>query len=182
MITKKSIMREIKAIKDDISASFRNVKTDINYLLTRVNVFETLHTDFYNLREELATNGVVRDLRKAEKRIEQLVEQYQNLEDHTRRQFEQLSNNGVATAINKLNAEVFKTRKEANTKVDFLTYALSRFSGGEAAKPTEEATLAGKVDAIIAHLGLDVTVAPQEVKEAKVVAKKAPTPKKKGRR
>lgn len=141
-----------------------------------------LSHDFYELREELATNGVVRDLRKAEKEIKQLRVIIENVDQFVVTKFNELHTNGVATAINKLNKEVFETKKDRKSNrwdVGLLSAILKK-------EPMpQDATLAGKVDAIIAHLGLEVTVEPEKktVVPAKAVATKVKAPaKKKGRR
>lgn len=88
------------------------------------------------------------------------------------RQLRALKTNGVATAINKLNAEVFKKSKEKKIEDGWsMSRLLMQYSGGDY-KTESEATLAGKVDAIIAHLGLDVEVQPEQVKKSQVVARK----------
>lgn len=80
--------------------------------------------------------------------------------------FEKLATNGVATAVNKLNAEVFQESKKSGTLADswFTAYGIEY---------PEVATLAGKVNAIIDYLGLDLKVEPKEIKESKIVAKKS---------
>ena len=131
---------------------------------------------------ELASNGVVRDLRKAEKRIAALESELERISEYVSEEFTRLENNGVATSINKLNAEVFNDKKEVETPFKGArSFAHMLLGDYDVTEVSEEATLAGKVDAIIEHLGLDVTVKPQEIKEAKVTAKKVST-KKKGRR
>lgn len=133
-----------------------------------------LSYDFYELREELATNGVVRDLRKLEKEFNELRRHTATMITEHDRHFEEIERNGVASAINKLNAEIFGERKEG--KFDLF----ARLAG---APEQQEVTLAGKVDAIIAHLGIDVSVKPQEVTPAQVVTTKVKAPaKKKGKR
>lgn len=139
-----------------------------------------LRREFNALRDEIATNGVVRDLRKLEKENKQLRESYVNLEEHVLRRLEEIANNGVATAVNKLNKEVFSDKKEVPSL--FGSSALISAMMGKEVEPDYAPTLAGQVKAIVDHLGLDFTVAPKEVKEAKVVAKKKSAPKKKGRR
>jgi len=117
--------------------------------------------------------------------IRLLLSRIQHTEKGLSKLTSEIATNGVVSSVNKLNAEVFNNKKEVkNNTMSQLADFYARFSGFPGSRvTTEEATLAGKVDAIIAHLGLDVTVKPKEVLEAKVVAKKVPTPKKKaGRR
>ena len=157
----------------------RNVKrAEMEELIMFLNTViignhNNLAEDFYELRDEIATNGVVRDLRKLEKAHEELKTHTANLIMEHDRQLADLGRNGVATAINKLNAEVFADKKSGK-------YSLFEALAG--VKPSQDVTLAGKVDAIIAHLGIDVTVTPKEVIESKVEVKKKPVAKKKGRR
>lgn len=157
---------KVERIVEGNAIDFSNVEKDFSYLNTRIDGWarqhKQLNQDFYDLEDELATNGVVRDIRAMQKELAELRQ------------------NGVATAINKLNAEVFESQKESENISIFER--LSLYSEGREVEK-REATLAGKVDAIIAHLGLDVEVKPEEVTEAKVVAKKLKTTKKKaGRR
>ena len=85
-----------------------------------------------------------------------------------------LANNGVATAINKLNQEVFKDKKDDTLSGGTLTATLLSMYTGDKYELPQSPTLAGKVDAIIKHLGIKVDVAPR--KDAEVVVKK-PVPK-----
>ena len=113
------------------------------------------------------------------RRVKELERELKALQDEYHRFRQDIDGNGVATAINKLRTEVFGKRKATKNNDSHIAFWSAYF--GEKVQPEEEATLAGKVDAIIAHLGLDVTVKPEEKTEAKVVAKKVTT-KKKGRR
>lgn len=173
-----------KAPKNVTRAEYEDLIEFLNVvLITRHN---SLSYDFEELRDELATNGVVRDLRKAEKEIKQLRGIIENVDQFVVNKFNELHTNGVATAINKLNAEVFKDRKEKRFSneeggYDLVGLMMSHFNRGSAEAP-QEPTLLGKVDAIVEHLGLDLDVQPEEVKKAKVVAKRKPAAKKKGRR
>lgn len=90
------------------------------------------------------------------------------------RDVERIQTNGVATAINKLNQEVFEKTKKTNSTFGLM----SSYLAGETFP--REATLAAKVDAIIDYLGLEVNVEPERVETlpAKVKAKKT----KKGRK
>lgn len=76
-----------------------------------------------------------------------------------------------------LHQEVFDT-KVAVAKTDIWGW----LSGDSYSPTTDAPTLAGKVDAIIEHLGITVDVKPEEYTESKVVAKKVKTTKKKGRK
>ncbi len=136
-----------------------------------------LAKDFVELRDEIATNGVVRDLRKLEKSHAELVKHTSVLITDHDEQLANLKVNGVATAINRLQREVLTDKQEEQS--NGFTRA---FMAGMGVAPQLEPTLKGKVDAIVAHLGLDIQVQPEEVIKAKIVTKKVATPKKKGRR
>jgi len=84
---------------------------------------------------------------------------------------ERLKTNEVITAINKLSKEVFKDTKEED--LSDINLAASKTMGWDTIK---EPTLKSKVDAIIDHLKLDISV---EAKEEKVKAKKKVTKRKK---
>lgn len=84
------------------------------------------------------------------------------------KELDRIQTNGVTTAINKLNREVFKKVKEADSAFRWASCYLT----GEPSP--KEATLAAKVDAIIEYLGIEVSVEPERVETlpAKVKAKK----------
>lgn len=84
---------------------------------------------------------------------------------------EKLKTNEVVTVINKLSKEVFKDTKEGDSSG--INLVASKTMGWDT---TKEPTLKSKVDAIIDHLKLDVSV---ETKEEKVKAKKKVTKRKK---
>lgn len=134
--------------------------------------------DLADLIDEIGSNGVVRDLRKLEKRQANFERQVLSELEGLHSRFAQLDRNGVATAINNLHAEVFHDRRQVERSA--LESVFMAQAGVDPAADVEP-TLAGKVEAIVEHLGLDVTVKPQKVEEAKVVAKKVKTTKK-GRR
>lgn len=162
----------------------RNKAPKLPKKVTRAE-YNDLSYDFYELREELATNGVVRDLRKMQREFAEFAEFKKHtvtLVAHHDEQLQSMQTNGVATAINKLNKEVFDTKKDAKSTGLDARSLIAMLSGAEV---PQDATLAGKVDAIIAHLGLEVTVEPEKktVVPAKAVATKVKAPaKKKGRR
>lgn len=84
------------------------------------------------------------------------------------KELDKIQTNGVATAINKLNKEVFEKTKPTG---DY--YKLIWGKMWEETIP-QEATLSAKVDAIIDHLKLEIKVEPERVTQtpAKVSAKK----------
>lgn len=77
--------------------------------------------------------------------------------DRVEKELDKIQTNGVATAINKLNQEVFKKVKETNRMFDFASHYLT----GE--PMPKEVTLAAKVDAIVEHLGLKFNVEAEKV-------------------
>lgn len=89
-------------------------------------------------------------------------------------ELDKLSTNGIATAINKLNQEVFKKTKPTGDRYKMIMSSLFK------EEFSQEATLSAKVDAIIDHLGLEIKVEPERVETlpAKVKVKKI----KKGRK
>lgn len=76
---------------------------------------------------------------------------------HVEKELDQIQTNGVATAINKLNQEVFQRTKPTDNMVSVMYGRLM----GE--KPPIEATLSAKVDAILEYLGLEINVEPEKV-------------------
>lgn len=80
---------------------------------------------------------------------------------HVEKKLDQIQTNGVATAINKLDREVFQKTKPTD---DHLKTICSRMLGETVPR---EATLSAKVDAIIDHLGLEVNVEPKKVNAKK---------------
>lgn len=166
---KQTIAQRFESLIKDLNAVFQKINEDVDAIFDN---HDGLSKAFYELREELATNGVVRDLRKAEKRIEQLTEQQAELAAFVIDKLNALDNNGVATAINKLNSEVFRAKKSDGSTIGAL---LAHLSGGE---QLEDVTLSGKVDAILDYLKIDVTVQPKQVTPAKIVTSKVKTAKK----
>lgn len=77
--------------------------------------------------------------------------------DRVEKELDKIQTNGVATAINKLNKEVFEKVKKTNRMFDFASYYLT----GE--PMPKEVTLAAKVDAIVEHLGLKFNVEAEKV-------------------
>ena len=96
--------------------------------------------------------------------IEALFDRVRALEDR----MDKLDTNGVATAINKLNKEVFEKTKPTSDHYKLIWGKM----WGETIP--QEATLSAKVDAIIDHLKLEIKVEPARVTQtpAKVSAKK----------
>ena len=140
-----TLRTHFKKLVNDLNDNFRGIGEEFDGVHQRIDEFNQFKKEFYELRDEIASNG-------------------------------------VATSINKLNAEVFNDKKEVETPFKGArSFAHMLLGDYDVTEVSEEATLAGKVDAIIEHLGLDVTVKPQEIKEAKVTAKTVST-KKKGRR
>ena len=172
--------KQIKELNADLDESFKNVGIGFDDVHRRINSWAHQHravrNEFNELRDELATNGVVRDLRKLEKAHAEFERQTVAFMDSVDARFAELGTNGVATQINNLTREVFKDKKEESSPITRVMYAMA---GAEA---PASVTLAGKVEAIIEHLGLDISVKPQEVTPAKVEVKKKPVTKKKGRR
>lgn len=180
----KNIENYYDELVSDANGTFDAISEDFKKVSSRIDDWGRLHgilaADLRELKEELATNGVVSRLSALRREFNELRKHTSSLIMEHDRQLSELSHNGVATAINKLNAEVFGKKKDVK---DGGIYAVSllRTALGEEYQQPQEATLAGKVDAIIEHLGLDLTVKPGEQIPAKVVAKRKVT-KKKGRR
>ena len=87
---------------------------------------------------------------------------------HVEKELDRIQTNGVATAIDKLNQEVFKKTKPTGDRYRMIMSNLFK------EEFPQEATLSAKVDAIIDYLGLEVNVEPERVETlpAKVKAKK----------
>lgn len=166
----------IKEIVEDANKGFDVISDDFKKVSSRIDEWSRLHgllaEDVRELKEELATNGVVSRLAALRREFNELRRHTVTLITEHDKQLSELSRNGVATAINKLNTEVFGKKKEGK---------YSMFQWAPQGEVPQEATLAGKVDAIIEHLGLDLTVKPAEQIPEKVVAKRKVT-RKKGRR
>lgn len=169
--------KQPKLTFEAVNQGFENAFDDVRGVEGQVNQridswgmqHSNLRREFDELRDEIATNGVVRDLRKLEKVVNGVLEQQERMFNL----FDEMNTNGVATAVNQLREEVFGTSKEEKTNgLSRIAYAMAGLEIGQ------EPTLAGKVDAIIEHLGIEVSVKPKEVIPAKVVTKKA----KKGRK
>lgn len=168
-----STKKKIQELERDLEGSFNNVKIDIDKISNGLGELAQRHIrlerDQHELKEQLATNGVIRDIRQLQRAVE-------NINNN----FEELKNNGVATSINKLNEEVFHKKRDAIARDgwDFGGRLTMHMLGLSTANVPQEPTLAGKVDAIIEYLGIDLTVQPEKKTPTKIVATK-PAPKKK---
>ena len=162
-----TLRTHFKKLVNDLNDNLRGIGEDFDGVHQRIDEFEQLRKEFYELREEIATNGVVRDLVKLRKDHKELRENTSIAVNALYRKFDDLEHNGVATAINKLNAEVFGEKTDGDTSSIYRAiYAMTDV------EPAQKVTLRGKLDAVIEHLGIDVSVEPREVIESKIVTKK----------
>jgi len=150
-----STKKKLQQLDEDLDSSFSNVKLDINNLHGRIDRWST---QFGEMRNELATNGVVGNLHRLMKSYDNLERQVAAEFDAINKKFADLESNGVVTSINKLNTEVFKDTKES--KKNLITNFLDFYMNGDVT--TKDITLSGKVDAIIAHLGIDIEIQPEK--------------------
>lgn len=171
---KKPIMlrTHFKKLVKDLNDNFKGIGADIDNVYEQIDELNQLKKEFHELREEIATNGVVRDLRKLEKDFHELRKHTANLIMDHDRQLEDLKHNGVATSINRLNTEVFGEKIDSESALSRAMYRIADI------EPAQKVTLRGKLDAVIKHLGLDISVKPRQVEESKVVAKKVKQTKK----
>lgn len=141
---------------------------------TVVEKFNDLESDYQRLKRHISNNGLWRAVKELRKRVEDMHLYQQNMA----RTIANLETNGVATAINNLNKEVFGETKNTGSEIERVMAHMAGFDMGQ------EPTLSAKVDAIIEHLGLEVTVTPEKVTRtpAKITAKKAKKTTKKGRK
>ena len=168
-----TLRTHFKKLVNDLNDNFRGIGEEFDGVHQRIDEFNQFKKEFYELRDEIATNGVVRDLVKLRKDHEELRRNTTIVVQDFYRKFEDLGHNGVATAINKLNAEVFGEKTDGGkSSFERAMYTMAD------AEPAEKVTLRGKLDAVIQHLGLDISVKPRHVEEAKIVAKKVKTAKK----
>ena len=88
--------------------------------------------------------------------------------DRVEKELDKIQTNGVATAINKLNKEVFEKTKPTG---DYYKLIWGKMWGETI---PQEATLSAKVDAIIDYLKLEIKVEPERVTQtpAKMSVKK----------
>lgn len=158
------------ALDENMTQSFKNVETDMRSVNERI---DKMGVKFNDLKNQLAAAQSSAD------RATNALEKIKELVD------DRVTGNDLAeleAEIKKLTKEVFEDRKDEDTSIFTHSQYLRWYVSGGTIKPTQTPTLNGKVDAIIEHLKLDVEVQPEEVKEAKAVAKKKPAPKKRGRR
>ena len=168
-----TLRTRIKKLVSDLNDNFRGIGEDFDEVHQRIDELNQFRKEFYELRDEIATNGVVRDLVKLREDYEELRENTSAFTSVVYRKFDDLEHNGVATAINKLNAEVFD--KKADSGASAFRRVMYERAGIE---PDERVTLRGKLDAVIEHLGIDISVKPRQVIESKIVTKKVKTAKK----
>ena len=168
-----TLRTRIKKLVSDLNNNFRGIGEEFDGVHQRIDEFNQFKKEFYELREEIATNGVVRDLVKLRKDHNKLRENTSIAVRDFYRKLDDINHNGVATSINKLNAEVFDKKTDGDTSAFHrVMYAIADV------EPAQKVTLRGKLDAVIEHLGIDVSVKPREVIESKIVTKKVKTAKK----
>ena len=163
----------LKKLVRDLNDNFRGIGDEFDGVNQRIDELNQFKRKFYELRDEIATNGVVRDLIKLRKDHEVLRDNTSIVVRDLYHKFDDLEHNGVATSINRLNAEVFGEKTSGDTSAFYRAmYAMPDV------EPAQKVTLRGKLDAVIEHLGIDVSVKPREVIESKIVTKKVKTAKK----
>lgn len=168
-----TLRTHFRKLVNDLNDNFRGIGEEFDGVHQRIDELYQLRKDFYELRDEIATNGVVRDLVKLRKDHQELRENTTIMVQEFHRKFDDLAHNGVATDIRKLNAEVFDKKVDSDTSG--ILRAMYTVAGME---PEQKVTLRGKIDAIIEHLGIDVSVKPREVIESEIVTKKVKKTKK----
>ena len=163
-LTTKRRVERLEAITVD-NSEFDDLIDYINS--TVVTAHNKLGSDYQRLKRHLSTNGVLKSVRTLLDRVTRVEER-----------LDALDTNGVATAINKLNKEVFGETKSTGSGMERVMASIAGLDLGV------EPTLAAKVDAIIEHLGIEVTATPEKVVRtpAKVAAKKVKKTVKKGRK
>ena len=170
---------KFEQLNQELQADFEAVAKDIGHVHQHVNALADAHSemsdDFYELRDELATNGVIRDIRKLQKDVKAMENGLSGLRGLVEDKLAELNTNGVMRTIKEVREQVFHKKKKREDGLEGLRSLMGVSIGG-----SEDATLAGKVEAIIEHLGLDVSVQPGTT--SKVVASRAKTTKKKGSR
>lgn len=175
-------MRLISKFKKQTKESFKGVASDIMQLAVMqdeiIERYNGLADDYARLKRHISNNGLWGVVKKLRAEFEELRGHTAVMITEHDRQLRELETNGVATAINRLNEEVFGKSKQTSSGLERVTLSMKGIS------PREEATLAAKVDAIIEHLGIEVNVEPEKVVKtpAKIVAKKVKKTTKKGRK
>ena len=171
-------MRLTSKFKKQTEADLKGAANDIMQLATIQDEIITHHNvlvdDYIRLKRHISNNGLWGMVKK-------LRAEFDELRGHTAvvitehdRQLSELESNGVATAINRLNEQVFGQSAQKGSNIERVLFAMS------GVEPRQEASLAAKVDAIIEHLGIEVTVEPEKVVKTptKIVTKKVKTVKK----
>ena len=173
-------MRLISKFKKQTKESFKGVASDIMQLAVMQDEIIERHNgladDYARLKRHISNNGLWGAVNKLRAEFEELRGHTAVMITEHDRQLCELKTNGVATAINRLNEEVFGKSKKTGSGLERAILSMNGIS------PGEEATLAAKVDAIIEHLGIEVNVEPEKVVKtpAKIVAKKVKKTTKKG--
>lgn len=108
----------------------------------------SLKQRFDDMFDELATNGVIRDIRQLQSELKDLKSATSTLIMKHDRQLGEVD-------VNRVHEEVFMSSRERSKVVNI----------GEAV------TLAGKVEAIMSHLGLEIGVEQEFTTPSKVVAR-----------
>ena len=161
---------------DDIQLSFNSAREVDKFLAKRI---KHLDGNLSSLMDEIANNGVVRDLRKLEKENKILRDELAGLNvyvDEVEANLDELKRH-TATLITQHDEQINQTQVEDKRKLSMSELLWSEITSVPFPGRMQP-TLAGKVEAILEHLNLDVSVKPEEVKKAKVEAKKKKSVKK----
>lgn len=170
-----SAKKQLKALDTKLEETFQSVKNSFDFSHERIDTIKNSHGNlryaFEELKSEIETNGVVSDLAKL------------------RKEFDELLRHSVAIMIShdkilgRLESELYKERR---LKKPVLTDSMTHYFGvpTNPMVPQEEVTLLGKVNTIVEFLGIELSVSPETVTEAKVkaVKSKSVTKKKAGKR
>lgn len=168
---------KFKRFQRETEDNFQGAAGDIIFLDTEHRRLAKEHNklvaDYSRLKNHISNNGLWGTVKQLVKRVEEMHMYQTNMANR----IQELDTNGVATAINKLNEQVFGQSVEKGSTIERVLLAMNGIDA------RQEPSLAAKVDAIIAHLGIEVSVEPEKVVKtpAKIVAKKVKTTKK-GRR
>ena len=175
-------MRLISKFKKQTEENFKGAANDIMQLDTMQDEIIKQHNglvdDYTRLKRHISNNGLWGMVKKLRAEFDELRGHTAVMVTEHDRQLRELENNGVATAINRLNEQVFGQSTQKGSNIERVLLAMN------GVEPRQEASLAAKVDAIIEHLGIEVNVEPEKVVKtpAKIVAKKVKKTTKKGRK
>lgn len=160
------LSRRMESIDASVGIGFSRVNFDIKHINSRISNLISNHSEllssFNRLRKHFSELNVAKRLKALE---EEQLELRRAINVSS-----QVSSTESET-VKRLKSEVFGKQKDSES-VFWNSNRMMNLLYGQDLEVAQEPTLAGKVDAIIEHLGIDVSVQPEKTTASKVIVNK----------